>query len=59
MGVPLHEINWIYLVAFKILSLSLIFDILILIFFGVDIFVFILFGLSILPRLEYLFPSPG
>ena len=44
MGVPLYVASCFSLAAFKILSLSFIFAILIIMYLGVDLFRFILFG---------------
>lgn len=52
MGVPLY-ITSFYLAVFKILSLLLTFDILIIICFGVDLFEFVSFGFCGLLRFGY------
>ena len=57
MGAPLQKTNCFSLAAFKILSLSLTFDILSMMCLGVGIFRFILFGLLVLSRLVCLFLS--
>ena len=60
MGVPLYMTLCFFLVAFRILALSLTFAIVIVICLGVGLFGFILFGSSSVPLVPgYLFPSSG
>ena len=59
MGTPLWGTNFFSLAAFKILSLSLTFGILIIMCVGVGLFASVLFGDSVLPGFACLFPSPG
>ena len=55
MEVSLYVTSYFSLTTFRILSLSLIFAILITICFDVDLFEFILFGTSMLPKPGCLF----
>lgn len=57
MGVSLCMSHSFPLAAFRILSLSLTFAILVMICLGVGLFGFILFGTSVLPVPGYLFSS--
>ena len=57
MGVPFYVTSCFSLAVFKILSLFLTFDILIIMCFGMDLFGFSL-NLSLLPEPGYFFPSP-
>ena len=59
MGTPLWVTVSFPLAAFKILSLSLTFGILIMLCLVVGLFASILFGLTELPGLACLFPSPN
>lgn len=58
-GVPLYVMSHFSLATFKILSLPLTFDSLTVRFLPVDLFMFNLFGVLLLPKSGYLFPSPN